>query len=167
MTYVTKTDKREFVIQRGAAGINPSGAIGAAVYEWHGIGGALKYVDAATRAAGVNFRLNSLMDLSSEFSIRIAFDTDTNTGDVRWGVKYRYLSDDEDTTLIDGEVIINSTVSAVVNGFVNQSFVIPSPEVGDKVLKIEILRYGGDALDTCTSDAYLMGVSLVGQEFTN
>lgn len=156
----------QFVIQLGATLINPVGISSGATLVAYGVGVALEYSNAITSIACTNYRLPQYIDTSEALSLRIAFTSDTNTGNVLWRISYLITDYDDDMTGSGTDVDNAVTVSTQTDGYVGASFTLPTPTSSDKVVQVRISRIGGDALDTNSGKAYLIGMSLVGKSYT-
>ena len=167
MTYIRKNDPRTFVIQHAATSINPVGIVGGASLVAYGAGVALEYSDAVTEIVCANYRLPPYADTTEPLSIRIAFTSDTNTGNVLWRVTYSITDYDDDMSAAGTDVDNAVTVSTTADGYVGALFALPTPSATDKVVQIRLSRIGGDALDTNVGNAYMIGMSLVGKRFKN
>ncbi|KFZ25697.1 MAG: hypothetical protein KQ78_02131 [Candidatus Izimaplasma bacterium HR2] len=163
--YYRKNDPRTFVIQHGATSINPVGIASGATLVSYGIGVALEYSNSVTDIACANYRLPQYVDISEPLSIRIAFTSDTNTGNVLWRVAYLITDYNDDMSASGTDVDNAVTVSTTADGYVGALFTLPTPSSTDKVVQVRLSRIGGDALDTNTGNVYMIGMSLVGKRF--
>lgn len=158
-----------FEIQFPATAVNPVGGVGAATVVDYGIGSALEFSNGSTEIAATDIRFpsseeyTSNVDTSKQLSIRIGFSNDSNTGNVRLGVKYLYVKDDDVANATeDGEILLTVPANAIAHGFTPATFDLPAPNSDDYAIFIRFTRYGGDALDTNGGALYLKGITLVG-----
>jgi len=99
------------------------------------------------------------MDRSEGVTLRIGWSS-ASTGNVKWQLKYRWFSEDEDLTQ-DGEetITIVSSASATANGLVVANVTgINAPSDTDATISFKLTRLSADAQDTITDTVELHGV---------
>jgi hypothetical protein len=121
-----------------------------------GISSALEADDNSDTIAVTNVAIPFDVDRTKTIEIRLGWSSAGIVGVVGWSMQYQYLSVGTDTTAAaDGEIFVNATVPGVVNTYTFDSFILPAPGDGPRVIKIRLTRYG--STDSSTNKAYVEG----------
>jgi len=99
------------------------------------------------------------MDRNEEVKIRIGWSS-ASTGNVKWQLEYRWLSEDEDTTQGAEETLTAiGGASATANGLVVTDITgINAPSSNDASIIFRLTRLSADGQDTISDDVELHGV---------
>jgi len=99
------------------------------------------------------------MDRSEEVKIRIGWSS-ASTGNVKWQLEYRWLSEDEDTTQGAEETLTSvDAASSTSNGLIITDITgIDAPSSNDASIIFRLKRLSADEQDTITDSVELHGV---------
>ncbi len=148
-------------VQINATGINPGAGVKAAELVDHGSLATLKFVNGAERTCGANAAIPTEMDRDMPVSVKVGFASDSNSGNIRIGLKYLHLAENDDVLGLGSELLLTVPVNTTLNGYSFTYFDLVSPLSTDSIVGMRFTRYGGDALDTTAGDLFLYGLSYV------
>jgi len=99
------------------------------------------------------------MDRSEGVTLRVGWSS-ASTGNVKWKLEYRWLSEDEDTTQgAEETLIVVDAASATANGLVVTDIAgIDAPSAADASIIFRLTRLSADAQDTIDDTVELHGV---------
>ena len=142
-------------------GVNPAGGAKAAELVDYGVGSALEFVNNSERHGATGFILATDTNMDKEVLIRTGWTSDAISGNVRLGIKYKWIKEGETVLGEDGDTTNTRTVLPDADFPKVTDIPIGHISAGAIGLAVSFIRYGDDSLDTCSGSVFLIGTSLI------